>query len=238
MAQVLPLKRQTNIKVVHMTRKNLLLNSLALGLAVFLGGCAGPSIEGPEIELPVFPPPPEEARFKYERSLMSSADVEIESSDSVFERFVTGARRTGIGLGKPFGVTVHQGRVFVSDTAQRQVIALDVREGQFIEIGIDKPGELIKPLGLDVDRQGNLYVCDGSLKEVLVFDRDGNFIRRFGGPELFDRPSGLTVDPQGQRVYVVDTGGVDSQRHQVNVFDALSGENCIPLPSAGVVMGS
>ena len=95
-----------------MARKNLLLNSLAFALVLLLGGCAGTS-DQLEVKLPVFPPPPEEPRFKYERSLFSSADVEIESRDSAFQRFITGDARKGIGMGKPFGVTVHQGRVFV-----------------------------------------------------------------------------------------------------------------------------
>jgi DNA-binding beta-propeller fold protein YncE len=176
------------------------------------------------MELPVFPPPPNEPRFYYERSLISSADVEIESGESQFERLITGTKRTGIGMGKPFGVTVHQGRVFVSDTLKRLVLAFDVREARFLEVGTDGPGELVKPMGLDVDRDGNLYVCDASLKQVLIYDRDGNFQRRFGEPEMFDRPAGLTVNANGTRLFVVDTGGVTSQRHRVLVFDASSGE--------------
>ena len=175
------------------------------------------------MEMPVFPPAPNETRFFYERSLLSSADVEIESGESQFQRIVTGVSRTGIGMGKPFGVTVHKGRVFVSDTLKRLVFAFDIREGKFIEIGTDGPGELVKPMGLDVDLNGNLYVCDASLKQVLVYDRDGNFKRRLGEPDMFDRPAGLTVNPNGTRLYVVDTGGVTSNRHRVLVFDAWSG---------------
>ena len=37
--------------------------------------------------------------------------------------------------------------------------------------------------------------------------------------EDLERPSGLAVDPSGTRVYVVDTGGVDSENHRVVVFD-------------------
>lgn len=175
------------------------------------------------MELPVFPSPPNEPRFLFERSLISSVDVEIESDESQFRRWVTGARRTGVGMGKPFGVTVHQGRVFVSDTMKRLVHAFDIREGRFFEIGTDGQGQLVKPMGLDIDQNGNLYVCDASLKQVVVFDRDGKFLRRFGEPENFSRPAGLTVDPKGDRVFVVDTGGVSSKWHRVLVFDAATG---------------
>ena len=191
---------------------------------LLLAACAGSSPGLVEIEKPVFPEPPSEPRFYYERTFVSSIDVEIESDESSFERLVTGAQRLGIGMSKPFGVAVHQGRVFVSDTVNRQVFAFDVPQARFLEIGIRDPGQLAKPMGLDVDRQGNLYVCDATLKEVFMYDRDGNFLRKFGEPSMFDRPAGLTVDPEGRRIYVVDTGGVTSQRHQVSVIDVQSGE--------------
>ena len=191
---------------------------------LLLSACAGPSTPLTEVEIPVFPQPPDEPRFYYERTIASSVDVEIESGESAFQRLVTGAQRVGIAMIKPFGVAVHHGRVFVSDTISRQVFAFDVPEARFFEIGIRDPGQLAKPLGLDVDSQGNLYVCDATLKQVFMYDRDGKYLRRFGEPEMFDRPSGLTVDPEGRRIYIVDTGGVTSQRHQISVIDVHSGE--------------
>jgi len=192
-------------------------------LLVLLAACAAPGPQLRDIEIPVFPSPPEPARIIYERSLTSSADVVTESNESSLKRFITGEQKTGIGLGKPFGVRVHQGRVFVSDTLRREVIAFDVREGKFFEIGTQSPGELAKPIGLDVDSAGNLYVCDNVLKQVLVFDRDGTYLRRIGEPEMFDRPAGLAVNPDGNQVFVVDTGGVNSDRHQVQVLDTKTG---------------
>jgi hypothetical protein len=157
------------------------LNASALTLIsgiLLLSACASGPPTGEVMELPVFPPAPEEARFYYERSLISTADVEIESGEARLERMLTGVTRTGIGMSKPFAVSVHQGRVFVSDTVQRMVWAFDVRAGKFFEIGVDGGGVLAKPMGLDVDLNGNLFVCDNSLKQVLVYDRDGNYKRR------------------------------------------------------------
>ena len=165
-----------------------------------IAGCASTPDEL-KIEKPVFPPPPNPPRIHYQQSLVSSADVEIEDRDSAFKRMITGQARSGIGMGKPFGVTVHQGRVFVSDTVKRMVIAFDKPQGKFMEIGTRPPGELLKPMGLDVDNEGNLYVCDASQKHVVVFDRDGNYLRTIGQREDFSRPAGLTVDPEGNRVF-------------------------------------
>jgi DNA-binding beta-propeller fold protein YncE len=192
-------------------------------LIALLAACATPAPQSREVDIPVFPSPPEPARITYERSLISSADVVRESNESALKSFITGVNRIGISLGKPFGISVHQGRVFVSDTLKRQVVAFDVREGEFFEIGTESPGELAKPMGLDVDQAGNLYVCDASLKQVLVFDRDGTYLRRIGQPEMFDRPAGIAVNSEGNQVFVVDTGGVNSDRHRVLVFDTKTG---------------
>jgi hypothetical protein len=90
------------------------LNASALTLIsgiLLLSACASGPPTGEVMELPVFPPAPEEARFYYERSLISTADVEIESGEARLERMLTGVTRTGIGMSKPFAVSVHQGRV-------------------------------------------------------------------------------------------------------------------------------
>ena len=206
--------------------------AILLSLA-FLSGCVTTSPLATEIEKPVFPSAPAPARMVFERTLQSSADGEIENEESVFKRFITGQRRTGTGLGKPFAVSVHQGRVFVSDTLKRMVVAFDIPQAKFFEIGIEPPGELVKPMGLDVDQAGNLYVCDATMKHVVVFNRDGQYLRTIGNPELFSRPSGLTVDAAGERVFVVDTGGVYSDKHRVLVFDARSGEFLLAISQRG-----
>ena len=176
------------------------------------------------IEKPVFPSPPDPPRFYYQQSLVSSADVEQDDEEAALKRLLTGQTRTGIGMGKPFGVSVHQGRVFVSDTVKRVVAVFDKPAGKYFEFGAEAPGELTKPMGLDVDKDGNLYVCDAIMKHVVVFDRDGNYLRTLGKRDLFSRPAGLTVDPEGMKVFVVDTGGVRSDWHRVVVLDAQTGE--------------
>ena len=132
---------------------------LFLVAMILLSACAATSPPAEEMELPVFPPPPNEPRFLYERSLISSADVEFESEESQFRRWVTGARRSGIGMGKPFGITVHQGRVFVSDTLKRLVLVFDIREGRFFEIGTDGPGDTGEPI-VPVSRPQDIQISD------------------------------------------------------------------------------
>jgi len=203
--------------------RNFIYPVLLLTIFSFLGACAS-TPDTIDVEKPVFPPSPNQPRFHYQQSLISSADVEREDKDAAFKRFVTGQVRTGIGMGKPFAVSVHRGRIFVSDTVKRMVNVFDKPEARYFEIGVSPPGELFKPMGLDVDKHGNLYVCDASMKQVIVFDRDGNYLRTLGERDNFSRPAGIAVDPDGNRVFVVDTGGVKSDWHRIVVLDAQTGE--------------
>ncbi len=192
---------------------------------VMLSGCT--STPGRDIKakpIPVFPPPPEKARFKYVRSLYSSLDVAAEDSISSFRRMVTGEQKRGKGLAKPFDVKVFQDRVYVSDTVHRSVMVFDIKGKRFFEIGKKDPGLLYLPLGLAIDDQGLIYVCDATAKRIVVYDRDGNYLRVIGGKSYFSRPAGITVDSSGSRLYVVDTGGVTVKKHRVQVFDAKTGK--------------
>jgi DNA-binding beta-propeller fold protein YncE len=182
----------------------------------------------------VFPPPPDEARFVYERTIRSSADVLAPEPGSELRRLVTGEQAGGEGLSKPYAVAVHRGRVFVSDTVARYVRVFDVPQGRHSKIGEDEgEGQLMKPIGLDVDAAGNLYVADISAKAILVYAPDGRFLRRIGGAKWFMRLASVTVDPGGSRVYAVDLGGVSSEQHQVREFDAVSGAHLMDIGKRG-----
>jgi DNA-binding beta-propeller fold protein YncE len=181
----------------------------------------------------VFPPPPDDPRFVYEWTLYSSADVVPDDRETLMRRMLTGESRAGVGLAKPYAVAVHQGRIFLSDSVERFIKAFDVPQGKFFRVGVDDPGRLVKPLGIDVDRTGVLYVADATLKAILVYDRDGKYLRRIGNEKLFDRLSSVTVDPRGERLYVVDIGGVTSENHRVRVFNAQSGEHLYDIGRRG-----
>lgn len=188
----------------------------------------------------LFPKPPDEPRFVFERTIYTSADVVPDEQASQFRRFVTGEVRSGEGLAKPYAVAVHQGRIFLSDSVERFIKAFDVPQGRHIKVGADDPGKLIKPLGIDVDRNGNLYVADAGAKAILVYDRDGKYLRKIGGgakENWFDRLASVTVDPKDNRLYVVDIGGVDSESHRVRVFDAQSGKHLFDFGKRGIGPG-
>ncbi|MDH4233641.1 MAG: hypothetical protein OEV15_00700, partial [Gallionella sp.] len=135
---------------------------LFLAVALVLGGCiAAPKSRHAaqqQADGTVFPPPPDEPRFYFERTLHNRADVVPDTDSDIFRRTVTGERKTAEGISKPYGIAVHRGRVFVGDTAGRAVVVFDIPGQQFFRIGESDPGMLITPMGMDVDQLGNLYV--------------------------------------------------------------------------------
>jgi len=232
MFRVPPMRIATDV----MPRLRALPGALAMAAvgAALVAGCAViPEQTVRRLENPVFPPPPEQARFIYERTLYSSLDVIDESESSKLEQVFTGGTRVGEPLDKPYGIAVFKGRVYVGDTVRRSIAVFDIPARKFSRIGEEDPGSLRLPLGLDVDGEGNLYVADGTTKRIQVYDREGRYLRQFGGPEMFSRPVGVAVDSAATRIYVVDIGGVDSEQHRVRVFDPKSGKHLFDFGKRG-----
>jgi DNA-binding beta-propeller fold protein YncE len=182
-------------------------------------GCATPP-PAPEIEAPVYPPPPAEPRFVFERTLRYSENVQAVSAANKLKYFATGATDELNGLVKPYDVAAFQGRIYVTDTVQRVVILFDIPGNRYLEFGLDTPGALVKPVGIDVSADGReVYVADVSAQRVMVYTNEGVFLRSIGDKSLLHRPTDVAVDSARNRVYIVDTGGVENQDHRIQVFD-------------------
>lgn len=219
---------------------------ILLATAVALGGCAvsGPAPTDTTKKIPdqlTFPPPPDEPRFYFERSIHSSSDVKVDTESDSLRRALTGERVKGEGLTKPYSVAVHHGRVFVGDTIRRLVEVFDFPEQKYFKIGEDEDeeghGRLGMPMGLDVDKEGNLYVFDGKVKQIMIYNRDGKYLRAIGNPDELARPAGIAVNPDGTRIYAVDIGGSSTNEHKVLVFDGKSGQRLPDIGKRGVEKG-
>lgn len=200
---------------------------------LFMTGCAStPKME--EFVPPVYPPPPADPRFIYERTLKFSSNVEDFTTGDAIKLFATGESRKIQALIKPYGVAVYHGRVYVTDTVDREVMVFDIPGKRFFIIGNRSPGALQKPHGIAVSStRKEVYVCDSATKRVMVYDLDGKFLRALGNKEIFDRPSGVAISPDGDKVYVVDTGGLSSTHHVVVVLDSTSGKVLQTIGSRG-----
>ncbi|MBN2513539.1 MAG: hypothetical protein JXB18_11425 [Sedimentisphaerales bacterium] len=68
-------------------------------------------------------------------------------------------------------------------------------------------GQVLQPIGIDIDAHGNLYVADGGNSRVQKFDSTGQFLLNFGEYGSLDSqfigPVDLAVDSAGY-IYVLD----------------------------------
>lgn len=124
---------------------------------------------------------------------------------------------SGDGQFNPFGLAVGNGKVFVCDWDNHR-IAVFATNGTWIKnFGSFGPGELQNPHGVAVDAAGNIYINSHQDGEVAKFDKDYNFIKRFGssgsGDGQFNGVLEMAVGPNN-RLYVVDHSG-----HRVQIFD-------------------
>jgi DNA-binding beta-propeller fold protein YncE len=123
-------------------------------------------------------------------------------------------------LGRPYALTeANLGRLIVTDPGQGVVHILDFERREYAQISKAKRQRLLSPVGVAVDGDDNIYVTDSELAAVFVFSRKGEFLRALGtsskGRErLFQRPTGLALDPERRLLFVTDTWS-----HQVLVLD-------------------
>ncbi|XP_050352593.1 protein wech isoform X2 [Nymphalis io] len=101
------------------------------------------------------------------------------------------------------------------------------REGQ-------DEGQVSRPWGLCVDREGNIIVADRRNNRIQIFNSYGEFRTMFGskgtGPGEFDLPAGITTDIYG-RIIVID-----KDNHRVQIFTS-SGNFILKFGSFGKECG-
>ena len=103
-----------------------------------------------------------------------------------------------------------RGELYVADTMNGRVQVLDARDGAWKRtIGTRGlyVGQLVRPKGVSVDGEGNVYVIESYYDHLLVYDRAGQFMLGIGGLGAdvgqFYLPSGVWTDERN-RVFVAD----------------------------------
>ncbi len=116
------------------------------------------------------------------------------------------------------------GELYVTDTMNHRVQVLDGQTGQARrrvgERGL-AVGNLVRPKGVSVDSQGNVYIVESYYDHLLVFDKLGRFLMGIGGvgqgSGRFYLPSGVWTDAR-DRVFVADTFN-----GRITIFQFLGG---------------
>jgi DNA-binding beta-propeller fold protein YncE len=142
-------------------------------------------------------------------------------------------------------VAGHHGYLYAADVAGNKILILDPTkdeaEGKVVDTWGDygrASGQLKAPAGVDVDRDGNIYVADTENDRLQKFSRNGT-IDVWRGPVgtslRFDAPYAITVD-NGGKLYVVDQNPSD-QSNRLWKLDR-DGRSDPLWPAEGVLFGA
>jgi sugar lactone lactonase YvrE len=182
--------------------------AVALGLA--MTGCTAAVRErGPAV---FFPPAPALPRIQYLTKLGGRRDIEEQSS---FDRFVVGERPDS-HLDKPYGVAMHDGKIYACDT-NGTVMIFDLAAKSYapLEGAIVGPGLLRQPVNISITADGTKYVSDPVRGQVVAFDREDRFVTAYGTPGEWKPVDAIAFEG---RLFVADM-----QKSRVAVLDLASG---------------
>ncbi|HSN15565.1 MAG TPA: SMP-30/gluconolactonase/LRE family protein [Anaeromyxobacteraceae bacterium] len=205
---------------------------LAVAAAASLaGGCAGAR---PRDHF-VWPPPPEKARVEYVRSIQSAGDLD----PGFWRRFLQILIPSDVGaLKSPTGLALSPDgkRLYVACGSSSRIVRVDLAQGTLTHVTASTkphPGSMVS---VAVDDAENLYVSDRSSNSVVVLDRDGRFLRKFGG-ETLKIPTQLAIDRKAQLLYVISGATSAQSEHSVEVF-SLKGEHLRTIGKRGGDQGN
>ncbi len=213
--------------------------ALLIGAGGLLTSCASAPPSAPTApRIPFWPRPPDRPRFIYEHTLRTAADIGARQSQDELRQWLTGDQALNSPLfEKPADVAARGGRIYVTDTVARWVIAFDVPRRRVFRFGLRTPGRLKKPWGLALDGRGNVYVADTTARRIVVYDGWGLFIRSVGTDRELERPTGVAVNAAGTRIYAIDRGSNESDQHRVVVYDG-DGAHLRTIGSRGSAAGA
>lgn len=196
---------------------------------VVLAGCAAPGKDAGKREKKqqlLWPAPPDPARFAYETTLRSAADIVIDSDEVKLKKMATGLGGASDKpvIDKPSGIAARNGLIYVAEPSAKALTVFNIPARKLFRIGVREPNELKKPMAIALDAIGRIYVLDTGLKKVMVFDALGLFEYSISLETGFTYPVSVAPSPDGKVIYVVDRGDVGNADHKVVAFSPAGKE--------------
>lgn len=185
-------------------------------LSVFLfQGCATKpeAVQQPKI---VFPSYPDEPKIAYVDTYRGESQSENDASAlDLFLGEDKGRKTISPVIVKPYGVGLQDGKLYVADTGTDTVFIIDEKSKEVSYIGNNPVGRLVAPVAIAFDSNGTVYVSDARQKRVQGYNKvDGKLKFVLGSRLDFVHPTGIAIDKNLNRLYVVDTKG-----HCFKAFD-------------------
>ncbi|NIA12678.1 MAG: 6-bladed beta-propeller [Nitrospiraceae bacterium] len=161
-----------------------------------------------------YPGPPDQPRIQFLRTFRGESDLGAKKGK--FRTFVVGKEENERFIGKPYGLAIWDGKIFVCDTTDNYVPIFDLEKKRLDALGQDYSARLSKPINIAIDSDGTRYIADTGHKRVMIYNADNHYVSTFGDPETLG-PSDVLIS--GDELYVCDI-----DHGQVAVLDKKTGE--------------
>ena len=195
-----------------------LIGTLLVALALLAGCVATPVKEeaAAKKEAMFYPRPPDPPRIQHLATFAKASDVEPPESEGALKSFLLGDEKAEVGLSRPYGVSMFDGKIYVADSRAPGLAVFDLKARKFSLVTGAGSGRMQRPINVTIDADGTKYVTDAGRNQILVFNRNDTFVTAYGEKEG-SKPIDIAI--VGDRLYVVDIG-----HHEVKVLDKRTGK--------------
>jgi sugar lactone lactonase YvrE len=216
--------------------------AVGVGMLGLFAGCATTSVPKPKADI-FFPPPPAEARLQFLKSFSSEQDMG--GGPGRFASFIVGKEPPKKPIGKPYGVALRDGKIYVCDTGASSIEILDLQKKQLRYFTPAREGSLRTPVNIAVDHDGTRYVADTGRGQVVIFADDDRYLGAIGekvlsaskahskepaaepaSPGKVDEMKPTDVAIAGDRLYVSDL-----KNNRVRVYDKAARKMLFTIPA-------
>ncbi len=194
---------------------------VSLSFLILAFSCSKKIYKGVSENLVIYPPPPDTARIQFLTSFNGSKS--ITGKRSAFGSFLFGEYEE-LSIKKPYGISVHDNKIYVCDTKIRGIDIIDLKNHTFNYFLPAGKGQLVKPINCVIDDNGYMYVADIGRKQIVIFDSLGKFKKNIGVVEN-SKPTDVFV--KLGKIWVVDF-----KRQVVDVYDKNTYELLYSFPDS------
>ena len=141
-----------------------------------------------------WPAPPQTPRIQFVRSISVLSD--LGTNKSWFKQMlnhVFGEDESEGLILRPYGVVADSDRIYVTDPGISVLHVFDMKEKKYFNIQKANGADFVSPIGVAVDKNGDILLSDSVLKKIFVFNKDGKYLKDIGSAEIFKRPTGIAL---------------------------------------------
>ncbi|MHC4214396.1 MAG: 6-bladed beta-propeller [Planctomycetota bacterium] len=202
------------MKKCNFSLYKLVLFVLAVCIMYSSSGCQQKVAKKAEFAPVFYPPPPNQARMQFLVSYSGDKDFGIEQT-GFFETVLLGAVELAVSeIEKPYGVAIHDGKIYVCDLGHNNVKVLDIKNGKFSLFPLGRA--MRTPKNIFIEPNGTKYIVDPQGGLLYVYDSEDKLTSMLGR-NLKMIPQDVVVDDKS--IYITDY-----KSKQVLIFDKFNGK--------------